>query len=86
MKSLGHPRPHTQLYQELAPLTNDLKHALGSLGPAATLQVLALPASNPALTSAISWHSPRVFITLTPATSEPALALGPPWILQPATS
>ena len=54
------------------------------------IQDLALPALSPALTPGPGFthqwegNSPRVFWTLTPPTSEPALAPGPPRVLQPA--
>ena len=47
----GNPRPHTQLCQDLPLSTNDLTPALGSLGPAARFQYLALAASSLTLTS-----------------------------------
>lgn len=50
-KISGNPRPHTQLCQDLPLSTNDLTPALGSLGPAARLQYLALAASSLTLTS-----------------------------------
>ena len=61
------------------PRTNDLKRVLGSLGHANRLQEPALPASSPALTPGsgftCQWvgNSPRVFGTLAPPTSKPAL-------------
>ena len=46
----GHPRPLTQVSQELLPPpARDLKRTPGSLGPPARLQGPALPASSPAL-------------------------------------
>ena len=56
------------------------------LGPTLRLQELALPASSLALTPGTGFicqqvgNSPRVFVTLILPTSEPALALGPPWV------
>ena len=89
-KPLGHTGSYTKLCQEPLPPLH-LKWPLGSLSLAAILYKISLPARNLALTpgsgSTCQWvGSTPVFSTLTPCMSEPALALGLPRVLQPATS
>ena len=76
-RALGHPGPHTQLCQKLAPSTSDLTPALGHPSPATRLQDLALPAHRPALTPepdfTHQWvsYSPGVLWTLIMPRSNP---------------